>query len=155
MIDYQLKGRFEYRNGVRWFRMKRPNLKGHKEGEVQFSTGYRYNGGIIVRGQWVQGILMDKPIVSKGYRLRSIGVGLQLNCCPPYATQYLEKVNPVKNSYQYGICPDCGEEIPDDIAEGEECSNCGHVFYEEKEEDPDPDGRLMGYIHGGKNLDED
>ena len=26
-------------------------------------------------------------------------------------------------------CPDCGEPIPEDIGDGEECINCGHVFY--------------------------
>ena len=25
-------------------------------------------------------------------------------------------------------CPDCGEVIPSDVSEGDECKNCGHVF---------------------------
>jgi ribosomal protein S27E len=36
--------------------------------------------------------------------------------------------NKVKNSYPNGECPDCGETIPFDVAEGEECGNCGHVY---------------------------
>jgi len=61
--------------------------------------------------------------------------------------------NPVKNSYEHCLCPDCGEDIPSNVKEGDECEDCGHAFYEAKEDDnPDPDGRLMGYIHGGKNI---
>lgn len=26
-----------------------------------------------------------------------------------------------------GKCPECGEEIPDDVANGEQCDNCGYV----------------------------
>ncbi len=39
----------------------------------------------------------------------------------------------VKDSYEGGVCPDCQEEIPDDCPNGGECSNCGHVFYGQKE----------------------
>lgn len=35
----------------------------------------------------------------------------------------------VKEFYEGGVCPDCLEEIPDDYEEGDECDNCGHVFY--------------------------
>jgi len=93
MIDRKLKGRFEDYKGKRWFRMKRPDLRECKQGEVQFPTGVRYNGGTIVNGKWVQGILIAEPILPKGFMLRNIGVGLQLNCCPPYATKYLEKMS--------------------------------------------------------------
>lgn len=34
----------------------------------------------------------------------------------------------IKDNYDNGECPDCGEEIPDDALSGEECSNCGHVW---------------------------
>jgi hypothetical protein len=27
-----------------------------------------------------------------------------------------------------GICPDCGEDIPVDVQEGDQCANCGSVF---------------------------
>jgi len=40
-------------------------------------------------------------------------------------------LNPIKLSYNDGICPDCGDEIPDDVVEGQGCTNCGHAFYEE------------------------
>jgi len=36
---------------------------------------------------------------------------------------------PVKASYPTGRCPDCGQMIGDSVEEGEECSNCGHVFW--------------------------
>lgn len=35
----------------------------------------------------------------------------------------------IKDSYENGECPDCGEDIPDDVSNGDECSNCSHVFY--------------------------
>ena len=34
-----------------------------------------------------------------------------------------------KKNYPDGICPDCGEPIPEDTVEGEGCENCGHVFW--------------------------
>jgi hypothetical protein len=36
--------------------------------------------------------------------------------------------NPVKDCYEGGICPDCMEDIPDNVVDGEGCTNCGHVF---------------------------
>ena len=41
----------------------------------------------------------------------------------------LSKNNPVKNSYEDGICPDCGKPIPNNVSDGESCSNCEHLFY--------------------------
>ena len=32
--------------------------------------------------------------------------------------------------YKYGECPDCGDPIPDDAEFGEECLNCGHVWWD-------------------------
>lgn len=43
--------------------------------------------------------------------------------------------NPVKDSYEDGLCPDCQDEIPDDVQDGDSCKNCGHVFWENDEED--------------------
>lgn len=37
--------------------------------------------------------------------------------------------NNVKDNYPGGVCPDCGKPIPDDLVPGQECTNCGHVFY--------------------------
>ena len=39
----------------------------------------------------------------------------------------------IQDSYENGECPDCFKSIPDDMVEGGECNNCGHVFYKEKE----------------------
>jgi hypothetical protein len=41
----------------------------------------------------------------------------------------LPEVNAVKAAYPGGECPDCGEDIPDDVVAGADCSNCGHVFH--------------------------
>jgi len=38
-------------------------------------------------------------------------------------------MNIIKDSYENGECPDCGEDIPDDVSNGDGCSNCSHVFY--------------------------
>jgi len=35
------------------------------------------------------------------------------------------------DSYPGGHCPDCGQDIPLDVCEGEGCDNCDHVFYSE------------------------
>lgn len=43
----------------------------------------------------------------------------------------MSKVNPIKDSYDNGECPDCGLEIPNTVEDGDSCTNCGHVFYGE------------------------
>lgn len=35
------------------------------------------------------------------------------------------------SSYPDGNCPDCGEPIPEDAEDGDQCANCGHVFHTE------------------------
>lgn len=35
--------------------------------------------------------------------------------------------------YEDDICPDCGEKISDILGDGDECSNCGHVFWAPEE----------------------
>jgi hypothetical protein len=45
-------------------------------------------------------------------------------------------MNKVKDSYPDGSCPDCFETIPDDVVEGDDCVNCGHVFTEEQQPQP-------------------
>ena len=44
-------------------------------------------------------------------------------------------IETIKDGYPDGVCPDCGEEIPDDAMEGEECCNCGHVFWDTLDDD--------------------
>lgn len=46
-------------------------------------------------------------------------------------------MNRVCDSYPFGECPDCGEEIPEDAEDGHECIVCGHVLFAEKDEDED------------------
>ena len=38
-----------------------------------------------------------------------------------------ESIN-IRNAYADQACPDCAEEIPLDVVDGQECKNCGHVF---------------------------
>ena len=39
----------------------------------------------------------------------------------------------VKDDYENGECPDCGEPIPEDAYYGGNCENCGHVWNEPEE----------------------
>ncbi len=41
----------------------------------------------------------------------------------------------ILSQYDDQRCPDCNEEIPLTVQEGEECLNCGHVFWIEREND--------------------
>jgi hypothetical protein len=34
----------------------------------------------------------------------------------------------LRDNYKGGLCPDCGDAIPEEAEDGEECENCGHVF---------------------------
>jgi hypothetical protein len=34
----------------------------------------------------------------------------------------------VRDEYEDGECPDCGEPIPEEAVEWSACENCGHVF---------------------------
>lgn len=36
----------------------------------------------------------------------------------------------IRESYEDGICPDCGVVIPTDVEHEAACTNCGHVFYD-------------------------
>jgi hypothetical protein len=64
---------------------KRKMLKGRPH-EVTYLVGYEYNGGTTFGDRWARGYKVPPPVVPKGWRLVNIGVGLQLNCHPPYAT---------------------------------------------------------------------
>lgn len=35
----------------------------------------------------------------------------------------------VQNSYLNGACPDCGDKIPKEAQDGENCPNCGHIWW--------------------------
>ena len=39
----------------------------------------------------------------------------------------------VGEAYENAECPDCGEEIPTYMVEGDNCSNCEHVFWNIKQ----------------------
>ena len=60
---------------------------------VTYPVSYKYNGGIVIEGKWYEGFKVAKPKVPKGFKLHSIGCGLQLNAQPPYATAYLKPLN--------------------------------------------------------------
>ena len=59
--------------------------------EVSYDVSYEYNGGVIVENEWYKGFEVPPPILPEGYELHNIGVGLQLNAQPPYATALLVK----------------------------------------------------------------
>lgn len=61
--------------------------------EVTYPVSYRYNGGIIIGDNWYKGYHVPKPDIPEGFELVNIGVGLQLNARPPYATML---VMPIK-----------------------------------------------------------
>lgn len=44
-------------------------------------------------------------------------------------------MNNVYIYYRDHECPDCGEPIPHTAVGGDECENCGHVFWGYKEPD--------------------
>ena len=105
-MSHTLKGKTEMVDGEPWFRMARPSIGIDRKGKpfrfhdpekwgnswlVKYPTGTRYNGGIIINDKWYQGFRISAPKLPKGYKLVSIGVGLQLNARPPYATQLLKK----------------------------------------------------------------
>jgi hypothetical protein len=53
------------------------------------------------------------------------------NCyCPHVAEDRAAFISDdIINSYEDGVCPDCGLEIPSNVVDGGECLNCGHIFY--------------------------
>lgn len=60
---------------------------------VHYPVGIEYNGGTIHEGKWYRGFKVPAPTPPKGFKLTGIGIGLQLNAHPPYATVYLEPEN--------------------------------------------------------------
>jgi len=69
-------------------KVRRP--KPGKSVEVTFAVSYRYNGGIVIDDEWYAGYEVPPPIVPEGFMLVGIGVGLELNSHPPYATQLMK-----------------------------------------------------------------
>jgi hypothetical protein len=57
-----------------------------------------------------------------------------------------DEPNPIKDAYEGGVCPDCGDEIPDDVAEGDLCTNCAYVFHADSTPDnPMDDINYVGH----------
>lgn len=46
-----------------------------------------------------------------------------------------ESYRPISSYYKDGLCPDCQEEIDVTYEEGDQCPNCGHVFWKSRETD--------------------
>lgn len=71
---------------------QRRKFNNGKACEVTFPVSQAYNGGIIWNGEWYQGLEVPRPDVPAGWRIHNIGVGLQMNARPPYATVVLEPI---------------------------------------------------------------
>lgn len=68
--------------------------------------------------------IKDFNTINQGdaYLAKEMGIETPINTHEPILSKIL------KSEYPYGECPDCHEPIPDNIVDGEECPNCGHVF---------------------------
>ena len=65
-------------------------------------------------------------------------------------------MNAIKESYPLGECPDCGQDIPDNVEAGQACTNCEHVFGEPAPNDDPMDGdHQSGLASAGFGTDED
>jgi hypothetical protein len=101
-MPLKLKPKSKGRIYNRPFKVPSPDLSGwvrkikgkRTSVEVTFPVSYRYNGGISIGEDWYPGYEVGAPIVPKGYKLISLGVGLQLNARPPYATMLLKRIDP-------------------------------------------------------------
>jgi hypothetical protein len=69
--------------------------------EVTYDVSYVYNGGITVDGEWYDGFEVPAPVLAPGYVLVGIGVGLQLNACPPYATGVIKPDTMLREGQSY------------------------------------------------------
>lgn len=82
----------------KYFKCPQPILDYHKRGLEKWGKGkivtypvsYRYNGGTIIDGEWYDGFEVPPPIVPEGFCLINIGIGLQLNAHPPYASMLMQ-----------------------------------------------------------------
>jgi len=57
--------------------------------KVKYPVSYYYNGGTIIDHKWYSGYVVEAPFVPDTHELVSMGIGLQLNAHPPYATMLL------------------------------------------------------------------
>jgi len=64
---------------------------------VMYDVSYTYNGGTVIDGEWYDGYEVPPPLIAPGYAIIGIGVGLQLNASPPYATGVLVPLSKVKD----------------------------------------------------------
>jgi hypothetical protein len=77
------------------------DLRGHaptEREEVTYDVSYTYNGGIVIDGEWYDGVEVPPPLLLPGYGIVGIGVGLQLNACPPQATGVLKPLHLISGS---------------------------------------------------------
>ena len=91
---------------MKLFKCPPTDLRGNHPGtddrmEVTYSVSYIYNGGISVKGIWYDGYEVPAPLLDPGYVIVSIGVGLQLNAKPPYATGILKPESELKPGQSY------------------------------------------------------
>ncbi len=50
-------------------------------------------------------------------------------CNNDYMPVLSEEQRNMKDEYPEGKCPDCFEQIPEDMNDGDKCPNCGHIFH--------------------------
>jgi len=89
------------RPNQKMFKCKRPVITLNKSQQKRFNQGKsievtypvscQYNGGIHINDEFYKGFSVPPPVIPKGWKLVNIGVGLQLNARPPYATMVLSK----------------------------------------------------------------
>lgn len=63
--------------------------------EVMYAVSNKYNGGISIKDEWYDGFEVPPPYILPGYGIVGIGVGLELNACPPLATGVLKPVDQI------------------------------------------------------------
>ena len=103
--------------------------------EVVFPNGFRFAVQIVSSTQphldpcWTQGVLFD----ADGFELACTDVGEDF--LGEYIVEYggdtyeVVVATDMHTKYWDGVCPDCGESIDLFAVDGEECGNCGHVFW--------------------------
>lgn len=74
---------------------------GNEGEEIQYAVTYVYNGGISVGGEWYDGYEVPPPIIPAGMCIVGIGVGLQLNARPPYATARIKPLTDLHPGQSY------------------------------------------------------